>query len=494
MSSNLEDSVQATGLVLGPIPIADAERAAREAVSPKGTLEREDIERAQRAVAESTQRWKSISEAGGIDAWIKAELTTKGLSTEGLTPGAAQYKEKKKAEAQERRNLRRLAWHAYHATHVTHLGLGIHWDDNTRPKDKLDVEQREARAKANGLPDIADANGLAAALGVTISRLRWWAFQRDVDTGTHYRIWSIPKRDGTSRTITAPKKALKQAQRWALRAYWEKLPVHAAAHGFLANRSIVTNAAEHAGAHTIVKIDIKDFFPTVNWRRVRGLLRKGGAPESVATILALLSTASPRREAEFRGRRMFIASGPRVLPQGAPTSPAITNAICLRMDRRLSGLAKKLGFHYTRYADDLTFSWRTPATTADAKADPRKPPHAPVGTLLRASRQILSAEGFSVHVKKTSVMRGGMRQRVTGLIVNAAKDAAPARVPRDVVRRLRAAIHNREKGKTTDATTESLAQLKGMAAFVHMADAVRGRAFLDRIAALEVRAAAAPSP
>jgi hypothetical protein len=482
MSSNLEDSVQATGLVL--LPIAGP---GREAVPPKGTLEREDIERAQRAVADSTLRWKVISEAGGIDAWIKAELTTKGLSTEGLTPGAAQYKEKKKAEAQERRNLRRLAWQAYHATHITHLGAGIHWDDTTRPKDKLDIEQREARAKANGLPDIADANGLAAALGVTISRLRWWAFQRDVDTGTHYRIWSIPKRDGTSRTITAPKKALKQAQRWALRAYWEKLPVHAAAHGFLANRSIVTNAAEHAGAHTIVKIDIKDFFPTVNWRRVRGLLRKGGAPESVATILALLSTASPRREAEFRGQRMFIASGPRVLPQGAPTSPAITNAICLRMDRRLSGLAKRLGFHYTRYADDLTFSWRAPATSPD----PKKPPHAPVGTLLRASRQILSAEGFHVHVKKTSVMRGGMRQRVTGLIVNAAKDAPPARVPRDVVRRLRAAIHNREKGKTTDATTESLAQLKGMAAFVHMADAVKGRAFLDRIAALEAREAAA---
>lgn len=492
MTSKLDESVPATPLVLVP---------ATTAVVPHvvSVIEREEIEQRQRARRESVVRWKAISEAGGIDAWIKAELVSKGLSTEGLDPSAlsggerTQYKEKKKAEAQERRTLRRVAWYAYHATHVTHLGIGVHWEDaadGAGKSDKFDIEQREARARANGLPEIANADELAKALGVDISKLRWWAFQREVDSGTHYRSWTIPKRDGTSRTITSPKRELKAAQRWILHNVLDRLPVHGAAHGFIAGRSIVTNSTIHAGGEAIVKIDIKDFFPTITWRRVKGLLRKAGFAEGVATLMALICTAAPRQVAEFRGKTLHVATGVRVLPQGAPTSPAITNAICLKLDRRMSGLARALGLVYTRYADDLTFSWKAPTTGSTEKiagaASERVEanPKAPVGILLRASRAILRAEGFHLNVKKTAVMRPGNTQRVTGLVVNGAKGAsAPARVPRDVMRRLRAAVHNREKGKAGKG--ESLAQLKGLAAFVHMADAVRGREFLDRIAALE---------
>jgi hypothetical protein len=441
---------------------------------------------------ERVSRWKAITDAGGIDKWVQAELAAKGLSTQGLDPAKlkesekAGYKEKKKAEAQARRELKRAAWEAYRATHIVHLGQGVHWDDKV-DHDKLDLPDRPERLRQLGLPDLETVDKLAEALSMNVSRLRWFTFHREVDTGSHYRSWQIPKRDGSMRTITAPKKELKAAQRWALRHVYERLPVHGAAHGFLPARSIVSNAEAHADADVVVKLDIQDFFPTITWKRVKGLLRKGGLPEQAATLLALLSTESPRELIEFRGKTLHVAKGPRALPQGAPTSPAITNAICLRMDRRLSGLARKLNFRYTRYADDLAFSWRAP----EKKGPHDKSPKAPVGVLISAVKKIIQSEGFRVHPRKTQVLRAGMRQRITGLVVNGAKDGQPkARVPRTTLRQLRAALHNREHGKPGKAG-ESLAQLRGMAAFVHMTDPVKGKALLARIAALEAKEPAA---
>ncbi len=153
------------------------------------------------------------------------------------------------------------------------------------------------------------------------------------------------------------------------------------------------------------------------------------------------------------------------------------------MDRRLSGLARLFGFRYTRYADDLTFSWR-PSPDAPEGTHPK----APVGSFLKGVGQILRAEGFAMHPAKTEVLRRGSRQEVTGLVINEAPvGVAEARVPRDVRRRLKAAIHNREAGKVREG--ESLAQLQGMAAFLYMTDPVKGRAYLDRLAKLAAREA-----
>lgn len=434
--------------------------------------------------------WKAIHEAGGAAEWVEQQLLAKGLLAEDVEFEAlsdkqkAAWKKKKKAEAAERRALRRQAWEAWKTTHINHLGAGIHWREEAGA-DAFDVEAREERAKANGLPALESPEALAQALGLPISKLRWFAFHREVDTGTHYRSWEIPKRDGGKRTITSPKKELKEAQRWMLSHVVERLPVHGAAHGFIAGRSILTNARAHQGADVVVKMDIQDFFPSVTWPRVKGLLRKGGLPESTATLLALMATEAPREVVEFRGQTLYVAKGPRSLPQGAPTSPAVTNALCLRLDKRLAALARRLSFTYTRYADDLTFSWRK-ASVPKAK----RGPDAPVAVLCARVKEILEAEGFRLHPDKTRVARKGRRQRVTGLVVNEAPEGVPAaRVPREVVRQLRAAIHNREQGRP-GRKGESLAQLKGMAAFIHMTDPAKGRAFLERIEHLE----SLPSP
>ena len=474
MTAKLESFVPAAP----PQAVADTAPAA----PPNSVAKREAAKAAHDALI---TRWKAITEAGGADEWVQAQLVSKGALADEVDFSSLKekektaWKEKKKAEAVERRALKRQAHEAWKATHVNHLGVGIHWNEAGLP-DKFDLEHREERARQNGLPTLDSAEDLAKALGLSVSKLRGFAFHRDVDTGSNYVTWSIPKRTGGERTITSPKRELKEAQRWVLSNVVERLPVHGAAHGFVAGRSILTNALAHRGADIVVKVDLKDFFPTVTWRRVKGLLRKGGLPEGTSTLLALMSTEAPRELLSFRGKTLHVAKGPRALPQGAPTSPGITNALCLKMDKRLSALARKLGFTYTRYADDLTFSW-TKAKAPKA----RRAQGAPVAVLLARVTDIVEAEGFTVHPNKTRVARKGSRQRVTGLVVNEAKEGTPAaRVPRDVVRRLRAAIHNRQQGKP-GREGESLEQLKGMAAFLYMTDPVKGRAYLDQLAKLE---------
>jgi hypothetical protein len=257
---------------------------------------------------------------------------------------------------------------------------------------------------------------------------------------------------------------LKAAQHWILRNIVERLLVHGAAHGFLPGRSTLSNAAVHANPRIVAKLDIKDFFPTITLPRVKGVFRKAGYREQVATLLALLCTESPREVVTHEGQTYYVALGPRCLPQGAPTSPALTNTLCLRLDQRLSGMARRLGWRYTRYADDLTFS------LPDGHAGPPR-----IGTLLGTVRRIVGDEGFTIHAKKTTVSRQGGSQRITGLVVNG--PGAP-RVPRRLKRRLRAAIHNQAQGRSSEQS-DSPATLVGWAAYICMTDPALGKRYLD---------------
>lgn len=422
-------------------------------------------------MAEPQLRWADVAATGGIREWVDAQIAKQGLADPGFSSSMTDaekkvYKARREEERRIRRELYKQAWAAYKREHIVHLGPGVWWHD-TADVDRFDADDPEKKRQDNALPKLDDVDALAKALGLTVAKLRWLAYHRDVDSGTHYKRWHVPKRDGSQRLISAPKPDLKAVQRWIAHEITEHLPVHGAAHGFLTGRSILTNARVHANPRIVVKLDIKDFYPTVTWRRVKGLLRRAGLGEQVATLLALLSTEAPREEVDTHGRTYYVATGPRSLPQGAPTSPSISNAVCLRMDARLSGLAKKLGCHYTRYADDLTFSWH-----GDAKAD--------IGNLMHAVAAIVKAEGFAIHPKKTRVMRTGSRQAVTGLVVNHAPEGRPvARVPRKRIRDLESAIFNREKGRSGKG--ESLEQLKGLAAFIMMADREKGRVLMERI-------------
>ncbi len=415
--------------------------------------------------------WRAIQQAGSRQAYIEQQLRERGFLVERRETDAMSereldaYKKSLREEAAEKRKLEKEAWQAYRASHIVHLGEGVYWNDEP-VKDKWDVAHAEERAAENELPPLDTAQQLAEALGLTVAQLRWLAYHREAATRIHYRRFTILKRNGKERPIWAPLPKLKAAQRWILQNVAEKLLVHGAAHGFLPGRSILTNAAAHTGGRIVVKMDIESFFPTVTLRRVKGIFRKAGYREQVATLLALLCTEAPREIVKHQGKEYYIALGPRCLPQGAPTSPALTNTLCLRLDQRLTGLAHKLSWRYTRYADDLTFS---------LPADHKGPPN--LGKLLGVVRRIVEEEGFKINPEKTRVARKGGRQTVTGLVVNG--DGKP-RVPRKLKRQLRAAVHNLQHGKAL-REGETRERLTGYAAYVNMSDPKLGEKYLTAL-------------
>jgi RNA-directed DNA polymerase len=315
----------------------------------------------------------------------------------------------------------------------------------TRNSVLRDLVADEAQLARHGLPLWRTEDDVAKALGIPLKQLRFFAIHREAALQSHYVTFTIPKRSGMPRMIVAPKRRLKQLQRRLLDLLIRKLPVSEHAHGFQRGRSIVTSAAPHVGRAVVLTMDLKDFFPSVTFARIRGLLVALGYGYRVATTLAVLTTEAERQPSMIKETTYLVATGQRYCVQGAPTSPGLCNAIALRLDRRLSGLAAKLGFSYTRYADDLTFSGD------DAGCLP---------ALKRLAKRIIEEEGFRLNEAKTRIMRRGCRQSVVGVTVN---DVAG--LSRQERRRLRAMIHQTNKESANPAV---LARIRGKLAFLAM--------------------------
>lgn len=328
-------------------------------------------------------------------------------------------KAQKKAAAEQRKRERAERVARNRATDIIHLGRGV-------SAGLADRRSNVEKLAAAGLPVLSTPAELAEALGLTIPRLRFLAYHAEASTVSHYVQFIVPKKSGGERMLSAPHRHLASAQQWVLHHILERLPTHDAAHGFVKGRSILTNARPHVGKNVVVNCDLTDFFPSITVHRVIGLFRQLGYSPAVATILALLVTECPRRRVIYHGKTWHVATGPRGLPQGACTSPAISNLVARRLDSRLTGICRKLGWTYTRYADDLSFS-----SASQSKQ---------VGYLLARVRHITADEGFAVNEKKTRVLKQASRQVVTGVVVNA-KPAAS----RKVRRQMRAILHNAKK-------------------------------------------------
>jgi RNA-directed DNA polymerase len=361
----------------------------------------------------------------------------------------AAIKARKKAESAERKRLRAEAVAHRRATDIIYLGRGVsdHLADRRANPEKL---------RALNLPLLASPADIAAALNITIPRLRWLAFHSEASGVSHYVRFNVPKKSGGVRELAAPHRDLALAQRWIFQNILTGLPTHAAAHGFVRGRSVRTNAEPHVGRHTLINADLKDFFPSITFHRVRGAFEELGYSPAAATVLALLCTESPRRTVRFAGKTYHVASGPRALPQGACTSPAISNLIARRLDARLSGIATKLGWTYTRYADDISFS-------APAEAEPTRT----TGYVLARIRHIAEDEGFRVNEKKTRILRRSTAMSVTGVVVN---DHMSVR--RRDVRRLRALLHNAKdtglEAQNRHSVPNFEAKVRGQIEFVRM--------------------------
>ncbi|WP_237726846.1 reverse transcriptase family protein [Rhodococcus jostii] len=204
---------------------------------------------------------------------------------------------------------------------------------------------------------------------------------------------------------------LREVQRRILRSVLDRVPPHAAPHGYVRGRSVHTFAAPHAGHDVVVRIDLRAFFPSVSQTRVRAVFDALGYPNAVSRVLAGLCTTGtpPGVLAQLPFDAASRLRGAH-LPQGAPTSPALANLAAYRLDRRLTGLARTHRACYTRYADDLAFSGTELA----------------VDRLIHAVGRIVADEGFSVHPAKTRIMRAHRRQHLAGLVVNTRPQAARA--------------------------------------------------------------------
>jgi hypothetical protein len=223
------------------------------------------------------------------------------------------------------------------------------------------------------------------------------------------------------------------------------------------------------GKSVVINLDLKNFFPSISLPRIKGVFRELGYSEQLATTLGLVCTETPVEEVSVDGEKFFVATGERALPQGAPSSPALTNILCRRLDARVQSCAAKLGFTYTRYADDLTFS-------GDAAA--RKL----AGKLLWRVKQIIADEGFTPHPDKQHVMSDAHCQSVTGIVVN-----KKLSLDRDTLRRFRATLFQVEKdgpaGKQWNGNENVIDALEGYAQFIKMVDAEKGTPLLQQVRA-----------
>jgi len=376
---------------------------------------------------------------------------------------AAQRKADKKRAAEERKRKHAELVARRKKTDIIFVGPGVSSRLNDR---RCHVEALQQR----GLPVLATPADLAQAMGLEVPVLRWLCFHAEAAVHPHYVQFEVPKRSGGTRLLSAPMPKLAAAQRWVLDEILGKLPVEDAAHGFVAKRSTVTNAVPHQGRDVVINLDLKDFFPSITFPRLRGVFAGLGYSPAVATLLALLCTECPRRCVAYAGKRYHVAVGERGLPQGACTSPAPRNQVARKLDKRLVGLARKEGWRYTRYADDLTFS------------APRGHRGKLPGMLARI-RHVVREEGFRIQEKKGRVQRAAGRQTVTGIVVN---EPGKLGLAREEVRRLRAIVHNAEKtglaAQNRDGHPDFRAHLMGKIGYLSMVDGPKAEALRAALA------------
>ncbi len=335
------------------------------------------------------------------------------------------------------------------------------WKRNAKPRPVKTPLVTEA--PRFDCPPLRDLNDIAELLEIPMGELRFLAFGDRCLEINHYRRFALRKKNGGSRSIAAPMPRLKRAQRLLYERLLQPIPLHAACTGFRPGYSIVDNARPHVGADVVVNLDLQNFFPSIPITRVRGFLRYLGYNQRVAACLARLMTEPQIETVSWRQRGFRIETGPRRLPQGAPTSPVLANAVAYRLDCRLMGLAKAMGWRYSRYADDLTFS-----AVGEAAFE--------TGSLLKRVRSIITEEGFTVHPDKTRIQRKGRRQEVTGLVVNRVVS-----IPKDVLKRFRALLHQIERdgyeGKQWGGGGDLHAAIEGTINYVAMVDETRASRF-----------------
>ncbi|NRS87785.1 retron-type reverse transcriptase [Flavobacterium sp. 7E] len=236
-----------------------------------------------------------------------------------------------------------------------------------------------------------------------------------------YTSFSIKKKSREDRILHAPVKGLKEFQKALNLIFQCVYEPHKAATGFVLGKSIVDNAKLHVNQNYVYNLDLKDFFPSIDQARVWGRIK--AAPfnlettverQKIANMIAALCCTPMEVERNTNGEWKKITLP--VLPQGAPTSPTLTNAICERLDLRLAGVAKRFGLNYSRYADDITFSSKH--NSFEKTKNVFENIYLKDSTFDKEVRKIIASQNFHIKESKVRLQKQGYRQEVTGIVVN----------------------------------------------------------------------------
>lgn len=230
-----------------------------------------------------------------------------------------------------------------------------------------------------GLPVIYNTSHLSVLVGYRKDYIKRAAFY----TPYFYRDFQIKKRNGKMRSISEPLPSLKEIQEWILRNIFNKIKVSPFAKAYKKNMSIIENVKFHSNQPKVITLDLKDFFPSITTKKVEEIFHSFGYSRLISNLLAKLCAKEDQ------------------LPQGAPTSPYLSNIFFKKVDDKIIEYCLKREIKYTRYADDLSFSGEFSESH-----------------LIGFVKATVESFGMSLHPNKTKVMRPNQRQAVTGIVVN----------------------------------------------------------------------------
>lgn len=322
-------------------------------------------------------------------------------------------------------------------------------------KDNANVEQ----LKRNKLPIIKDLCTLFKALNLEYSDLKWLFFSNGRKDFLYYKM-NISKKNGGKRELQIPNDKLMTIQKAINRALLNKIRLSENCVGFVKNKSIVTNAEKHIGAKVLLKFDIKDFFPSIKFYKVYKQFRFIGYGEKVAKCLTMICVDS---------------SGS--LPQGAPTSPALSNIVCFKLDKRIANFCSNQNLIYTRYADDITIS----SLTVLEKKE--------INFIKKIIIKIINEEGFESNPEKLNVIYSNSRMEVTGIVVN-----KKLSVKKEVIREVENAIRYIKKYGLENHLdhiqcdkTNYVGHIYGLVSYIHMIDKEKGQKLLIELDELKLQ-------
>lgn len=291
---------------------------------------------------------------------------------------------------------------------LPHLDNGVYEMTHFNASPKLKASNTQLVKSLQSLQTFDD---VASMLEITPKHLHYILFKKKIPQ--YYKILYIPKKNGDSRVISAPGKPLKILQDKLNKVFGLAYKPDIAAYGFIENRGILANASKHLRKKYVLNFDIEDFFGSINFGRVRGVLKAFfGMSDNAATVIANICCYN------------------NVLPQGAPTSPILSNMVCFKLDKEMRNLAKQYRCDYSRYADDLTFS----TTRSDF---PNAIAHLESG-VVQLGPQIINAlisNGFTINSNKTRLHSSMQNLSVTGITVNKKPN-----VERNYVKKIRAIL------------------------------------------------------